>query len=81
MDVTTAIAILQDALDRCRTEEMRTPKVFAELDLLAARATAKWPFKQFREALEGSVSQDWEIEGRRQILNASLNGIRRAVNR
>jgi hypothetical protein len=56
------------------------PKFSAALDFLAARATAKWPFKQFREALKGSASQDWEIEGRRQILNASLNGIRRAVN-
>jgi hypothetical protein len=75
-----ALAILQDALDCSHTEDIRTPEVFAALDFLAARATAKWPFKQFREALEGSVSQDWEIEGRRQILNASLNGIRRAVN-
>jgi len=75
-----ALAILQDALDRCQTEDMRTPEVFAALDFLAARATAKCLVKQFREALEGSASQDWEIEGRRQILNASLNGIRRAVN-
>jgi hypothetical protein len=59
---------------------MRTPEVFAALDFLEARTNPKWPFKQFREALEGSVSQDWEIEGRRQILNASLNGIRRAVS-
>jgi len=78
--IAEAIVILQDALDRSRTEDIRTPEVFAALDFLAARATAKWPFKQFREALEGSVSQDWEIEGRRQVLNASLNGIRRAVN-
>ena len=74
------LAILEDALDRCRTEDIRTPEVFAALDFLEARTNPKWPFKQFREALEGSVSQDWEIEGRRQILNASLNGIRRAVS-
>ena len=75
-----ALAILEDALDRCRTEDICTPEVFAALHFLEARTNPKWPFKQFREALEGSVSQDWEIEGRRQILNASLNGIRRAVN-
>jgi len=74
------LQLRQDALDRSHTQDKRTPEVFAALDFLAARATAKWPVKQFREALDGSASQDWEIEGRRQILNASLNGIRRAVN-
>jgi hypothetical protein len=59
---------------------MRTPEVLATLDFLEARANPKWPFKQFREALKQSASMDWEIEGRYQILNASLNGIRRAVN-
>ncbi len=62
------LAILEDALDHCRTQDMRTAEVFAELDFLEARTNPKWPFKQFREALEGSLSQDWEIEGRRQIL-------------
>jgi hypothetical protein len=76
-----ALAILQDALDRCRTEDMRTPEVLAALDFLEARANPKWPFKQFREALKQSASMDWEIEGRWQTLNASLNGIKLAVNK
>jgi hypothetical protein len=47
---------------------------------LAARGTIKWPFAQFRKPL---ITQDRELdvdkEGRRQILNASLNGIKRSV--
>jgi hypothetical protein len=60
-----ALAILQDALDRCRTEDMRTPEVLAALDFLEAYANPKWPFKQFREALEQTVSQNnWQSVGR-----------------
>ena len=76
-----ALAILQEALNRCRTEEMRTPEVLAALDFLEARANPKLPFKQIREALKQSASMDWEIEGRWQTLNASLNGIKLAVNK
>lgn len=75
MDNTTALAVLEDALERCRREDMRTPEVFAALDFLKARATVQWPFEQFRDALENSTSE----EGRRQVLNASLNGIRLAL--
>jgi hypothetical protein len=62
------LAILEDALDRCRTEDIRTPEVFAALDFFGSAYKSEWPFKQFREALEGSLSLDWEIEGRRQML-------------
>jgi hypothetical protein len=75
MDKTTALAVLENALERCRKEDMRTPDVFAALDFLAARASVQWPFDQFRDALENSTSE----EGRRQVLNASLNGIRLAL--
>ena len=80
MDTTRALSVLSNALDRCREEDVRTPEVFGALDLLAARASVKWPFDQFREALENTGSEGWEQEGRWQVLNASLNGIRRAVN-
>jgi hypothetical protein len=30
-----ALAVLADAVDRCREEDMRTPEVLASLDLLA----------------------------------------------
>ena len=79
MDVTTALAVLQETLDRCDRKDMRTPKVFAALDFLAAQATVKWPFNQFRNALDGDGSKGWEREGRWQILNASLNGIKLVV--
>jgi hypothetical protein len=80
MDTTTALAVLTDALDRCRDEDMRTSDVFAALDFLAARATVKWPFEQFRaELLDSTSSELWEAEGRWQVLNASLNGIKLAL--
>ena len=57
----------------------RTPEVFAALDFLEVQLNPKWPFKQFREALETRGSYDWQIEGRWQTLNASLNGIKLAA--
>jgi hypothetical protein len=75
-----ALAILQDALDRCRTEDIRTPEVFAALDFLSQRTAVKWPFDQFRDTLSRDGSQQWEAEGRWQTLNASLNGIKLTLN-
>jgi hypothetical protein len=75
MDKTTALALLEDALERCRIEDMRTTEVYGALDFLEGHAFRKWPFDQFRDALENSTSE----EGRRQVLNASLNGIRLAL--
>jgi hypothetical protein len=79
MDTTTALPVLTGPLDRCRDEDMRTPDVLAALDFLAARATVKWPFEQFRESLNDTGSQLWEREGRWQVCNASLNGIKLAL--
>ena len=59
-----ALAVLQNALNHCRHENMRTPGVLAALDLLEANADPKWPFAQFREALDGYRSREWEQEGR-----------------
>jgi hypothetical protein len=75
MNKTTALAVLEDALERCRREDMRTAEVYGALDFLEAHALRKWPFDQFRDALENSTSE----EGRRQVLNASVNGIRLAL--
>ncbi len=74
MDTITALAVLQNALDRCRDEDMRTAEVFAALDFLEARATQKWPFDQFRRSLNSR-----DPEGRWQTVNASLNAVRLAV--
>jgi hypothetical protein len=67
----TALDMLVDALDRCRDEDMGTARVFAALDFLQLRADQKWPFDQFRRALDTDNE-----EGRWQNLNASLNGIK-----
>ena len=68
------MAALQDALKRCRKEDVRILDVFAALDFLEARAARKWPFEQFRRGLEST-----DPEGKWQILNASLNGIKLAI--
>lgn len=73
-----ALAILEDAHHRCGEEDMRTPEVFAALQHLEARASERWPFGQFRHAL-GPTSEPFTLDGagRGQVVNASLNGIRR----
>ena len=43
MDKTTGLAILEDALERCKREDMRTAEVYGALDFLEAQAVRKWP--------------------------------------
>jgi hypothetical protein len=43
-----ALAVLADAVDRCRKEDMQIPEVLASLELLARRTSIGWPFEQFR---------------------------------
>jgi hypothetical protein len=74
-----ALAVLADAVDGCRSEDMRTPEVFAALEALSARAAVKWPFEQFRESLNFGVGQESRAGGRSQNVNASLNAARRAT--
>ena len=72
-----AIAVLENAVIAI---DARTDEVLAALDFLEQRATVKWPFDQYRNAFANeSREQGINKEGRRQVLNASLNGIRRAV--
>ena len=72
-----AFAVLEDALRRCATEDMRTPDVDAALIALARQASETWPFDQFRHALDGTGDTIADGVGRRQVVTASLNGIRR----
>jgi hypothetical protein len=74
LDVETAIAVLEDALNRCRRQDMRTPEVFAALDFLEPRVSIKWPFDQFRKSLDSNNK-----EGRWQNVNASLNAVKLAI--
>jgi len=82
-EVTAALAVLDDAVNRCMKEDnVCMAEVLAALDLLAAKATVKWPFEQFRNALLADKgTQEFEKEAKRQVLMASLNGIRRALHR
>jgi hypothetical protein len=80
MDILTALTILEDAVRLCITENVATEEVLAALDFLGAKAAVKWPFEQFRKALAPKEDElDLNREDRRQILNASLNGIKNAV--
>jgi len=74
-----AMAVLADAEDCCREEDMRTAEVFASLDLLARRTSMRWPFEQFKESLNFAVGDPSHAEGRWQNVHASLNAIRRTV--
>ena len=78
-EVGAALAVLEDAVNRCMTEEVCTGEVTAALEYLATQATLKWPFDQFRRALVESTRNGIEKEARRQVLMESLNGIRRAL--
>jgi len=74
-----ALAVLDKAVNRCRHEDVRSVALEAALQFLEMRADRKWPFEQFRQALESDGSEGWQVEGRYQMLNASLNGIKLAV--
>lgn len=80
-----ALAILDDAQRRCGDEDMRTPEVYAALDWLEALANAlnaeTWPFEQFRHSLRPRDEPFTVNATRGQVVNASLNGIRRVCRR
>ncbi len=76
------LAALEDAVRRCRTEDVRYGAgIFAALYFLELRADEKWPFEQFRKALEDPGMEGTKPEARWQMLNASLNAIKRAARR
>jgi hypothetical protein len=75
-----ALAGLEDAVSRCREEDVRYGTgISAALSFLERLADEKWPFEQFRKALEDPGMEGTKPEARWQVLNASLNAIRRAV--
>jgi hypothetical protein len=55
--------------------------ISAALSFLERRADEKWPFEQFRKALEDPGMEGTSQEARWQMLSASLNGIKRVVRR
>jgi len=46
--INNALAVLEDSVNRCMTDDACAKKVLAILEQLAADATVKWPFDQFR---------------------------------
>jgi hypothetical protein len=68
VDISQALAILEDALSRCRKEDMRTAEVFAALSFLETRAKEQWPFQHFRKALANPSMENAEPEGRGRCL-------------
>lgn len=70
--------MLEKALSRCREEDVRyTTVAIAALSFLERVADEKWPIQQFREAMA-----DAGMDGTKpELLNAALNGIKRAVGR
>jgi hypothetical protein len=79
LEENNALAVLADAVDRCRERDMRTVEVFASLDLLTRRASMRWPVEQFKESLNFAVGDPSHAEGRWQNVRASLNAVRRAL--
>jgi hypothetical protein len=62
MDAARALAILEDALNHCRKEDMRTETVMAALSFLETRAKEQWPFQHFRKALANPSMETVEQE-------------------
>jgi hypothetical protein len=77
-----ALARLEDAVSRCREEDVRYGLgVSAAVSFLALHAHEQWPFEQFRKALSDAGMDTTKPEARWQLLNASLNGIKRVIRR
>jgi len=55
--------------------------VSAALSFLERHADEQWPFEQFRGALADAGMDTTKPEARWQVLNASLNGIKRVIRR
>jgi len=76
-----ALAGLEDALNRCRKEDVRyTTGVEAPLQFLEMQADEKWPFEQFRKTLEDPGMDGTKPEAHWQVLNASLNEIKKVIH-
>jgi hypothetical protein len=71
--------MLENAVNRCMTEDVCTGEVSSALDYLCTQSHCEVAFDQFRRALVEPTKDGIEKEARRQVLMASLNGIRRAL--
>lgn len=77
-----SLAALDDALKRCRTEDVRyAMAIAAPLSFLERVAVDKRPFERFGKALENFDADPVKAEARYQALSALLGEIRRAIGR
>jgi hypothetical protein len=67
-----ALAVLQDAAERCADEDMRTPEVMAALAFLATTATRQGAFRSLRRGLDAPDPLE-----RSTAVSAALAAIRR----
>jgi hypothetical protein len=68
------LSVLEKTLVNCSEQNLPTHEVIEALSFLKDRSAIKWPFDQFREALNNRVGAH-----RQQHLNISLNAIRRVL--
>ena len=55
--------------------------VLAALEFLVLHARKQWPLEQFQNALANPGMDGPKLEARWQMLNASLNAIKRVIRR
>jgi hypothetical protein len=65
---------LQEALERSRTTDVRTEQIYQAVTFLEDRAVDKWPFEQFRKALDND-----EPDQRFQSLDSALIAIKHGI--
>ena len=70
------LATLENALQRCRHEDVRTPEVKKALDELGKTISDRWALEQISKALHNNTE-----DSRWQLANAALNAIRIYVAR
>ncbi len=74
--IRSCLAALENALVRCRHENVGTLTTYAALHFLGTRAKEKWPFQQFREAIDEEGPRRWQFQRRWDLVNAALNAIK-----
>jgi hypothetical protein len=74
--VQRSLAALDDALKRCHAEDLtHSASTEAGVSFLERHATEKWPFVQFRNALEDCSTEPVKAARRWQTLQASVNAL------
>lgn len=78
MTIDDAMAILEEAVARSRTETVQTADVWEALDTLVAHCSERWPLKQFWHDAGFKTEHP---SARYQGTNAALNAVARQLGR